>query len=127
MANAALSAGAIRVVLAGIPGFTAEVVRRCLLGEPDIVVVQCLRHTEGLSALADEETIHVVITARTHEGVPNACQRLLFGDAAVPVIAIATDGWLEVYDRHVLREAAPDELLAEIRKVAARHTKPPQS
>jgi hypothetical protein len=119
MSNAAISAGAIRVVLAGIPGLTAGLVRRCVLGQSDISIVGELRNAEDLAALARGQPIDVVVTARSREGVPMPCQRLLFGTTAVPVIAIDSEGRLEVYDRRVLREAALDELLAEIRRVAA--------
>jgi len=120
MSNATLSAGAIRVVLAGIPGLTAELVRRSMFGQSDISIVGELRRAEEVTALADRQHIDVVVTARTAEGVPAPCQQLLFGEPAVPVIVIGPDGRLEVYDRRVLREAALDELLAEIRRVAAR-------
>lgn len=124
MSNAALSAGAIRVVLAGIPGLTAGIVRQYVFGQADICIVGELRRAEDVTALALTQPIDVVVTARTAEGVPLPCQRLLFGETAVPVIAIGADGRLEIYDRRVLREAALDELLGEIRKVAARSTVP---
>lgn len=120
MTNTALSAGAIRIVLADIPGLTAGMVERCVSDQPDIVIVEGLHDLEDLAALAHEHTIDVVITACTLAGVSNSCEQLLFGEAAIPVIAIATDGRLEIYDRRVLREAGPNELLAEIRRVASR-------
>ena len=124
MSNATLSASAIRVVLAGIPGLTAGIVRQSVFGQADICIVGELRHADDVTALARSQPIHVVVTARTAEGVPAPCQQLLFGDAAVPVIVIGPDGRLEIYDRRVLREAALDELLDEIRKVAAHHSVP---
>lgn len=120
MSNAALPAGAIRVVLAGIPGLTAGLVRRCMLDQSDISIVGELRHAGELAALARGQPIDVVVTALTRDGVPAGCQELLFDAASVPVIAVGSDGRLEVYDRRVLREAALDELLAEIRRVATR-------
>jgi len=126
MSNEALSGGAIRVVLAGIPGLTAGLVRRCVLGQSDISIVGELRHADDLAALAHGQPIDVVLTARTGDGVPAPCQRLFFGSTAVPVIAIDAQGRLEIYDRRVLREAALDELLAEIRKAARRAVTAPE-
>jgi hypothetical protein len=120
MSNTALSASAIRLVLAGIPGLTAGLVRQSVVGQSDITIVSELRHAEDVTALALAEPIDVVVTARTAEGVPASCQQLLFGTPAVPVIVVNPDGRLEIYDRRVLREAALGELLAEIRRVAPR-------
>ncbi len=124
MSNATLSAGAIRVVLAGIPGLTASIVRQYVLGQADISIVGELRNAAELTALAHTQRIDVVVTTRTEEGVPASCQQMLFGDFAVPVIVIGADGRLEIYDRRVLRESALDELLGEIRKVAVRGSMP---
>lgn len=124
MANATLPENAIRVVLAGIPGLTASIVRQYVLGQADISIVGELRDATELTALARTQPIEVVVTTRADEGVPTPCQQLLFDEPAVPVIAIGTDGRLEIYDRRVLREAALDELLGEIRKVAARSSVP---
>ena len=124
MANATLPENAIRVVLAGIPGLTASIVRQYVLGQADISIVGELRDATELTALARTQPIEVVVTTRADEGVPTPCPQLLFDEPAVPVIAIGTDGRLEIYDRRVLREAALDELLGEIRKVAARSSVP---
>jgi hypothetical protein len=120
MSSAALSAGPIRLVLAGIPGLTAGVVRQYVGGQSDISIVSELRDAADVTALALARPIDVVVTARTAQGVPAACQQLLFGQNAVPVIVINPDGRLEIYDRRVLREAALGELLGEIRRAAAR-------
>jgi hypothetical protein len=127
MHHAALSPGAIRIVLAGIPGLTAGVVRECVVGQSDITIVGEFRQPEDLAELAMEHAIDVVVTACASDGVSAPFQALLFGPAGVPVIAIGTDGRLEVYDRRVLREAVLDELLAEIRKVATSRVEAPHS
>ena len=112
MTHAAVSHRAIRIALAGIPRLTADLVRRCLRGQHDIAIVRELRFAD------------VVVTALTADGVPRPCQELFFGNRGVPVIAVSRDGRLEIYDRRVLREAALDELLAEIRRVAPALTEP---
>ena len=125
MTNATLSTGAIRVVLAGIPGLTAELVRRFMFGQSDISIVAELRDAGDITGFARKQPIDVVVTARTSEGVPTPCQQLLFGETAVPVIVIGPDGRLEIYDRRVLREAALDELLTEIRRVTVHAAEAP--
>ena len=120
MSNAALSASSIRLVLAGIPGLTAGLVRQCVVGQTDIAIVSELRDADDVTALALAQPIDVVVTARSAQGVPAPCQRLLFGASAIPVIVVNPDGRLEIYDRRVLREAALGELLGEIRRAAAR-------
>jgi hypothetical protein len=120
MPHAGPAAASIRVVLAGVPGLTAGLIRRYLAGQSDIVIVQELRHAEDLDDLPDRQSIDVVVTARPGGDVPLPCQRLLFGPSGVPVIAIGSDGRLEIYNCRFVREAELDELLAEIRRIAAR-------
>jgi hypothetical protein len=96
-------------------------------GQSDISIVRELRLAEEVTALAKTQPIDVVVTARTANEVPAPCQGLLFGAVAVPVIVIDSDGRLEVYDRRILREAALDELLAEIRRVGASGSEARQS
>jgi len=127
MHHAALSPGAIRIALADIPGLTAGLVRQCVVGQSDITIVAECRGPEDIAALATEHGIDVVVTACTIDGVPTPCQAVLFGTAGVPVIAIGSDGRLEIYDRRVLREASLDELLFEIRKVATRRIEASQT
>ncbi|HKP15530.1 MAG TPA: hypothetical protein VJT85_05680 [Gemmatimonadaceae bacterium] len=126
MSAATLSAGAIRVVLAGIPGLTAELVRRSVVGQSDVSIVAELRHAEDVTSFAQRQPLDVVVTVRTSMGVPTPCQQLLFGETAVPVIVIGPDGRLEIYNRRDLREAALDELLVEIRRVSLHAVAPPQ-
>jgi hypothetical protein len=126
MSAAELSTGAIRVVLAGIPGLTAELVRRSFAGQSDISVVAELRHAEDVTSFARRQPLDVVVTVRTSRGVPAPCQQLLFGEVAIPVIVVGSDGRLEIYDRRVLREAALDELLVEIRRVSLHTVVAPQ-
>jgi hypothetical protein len=120
MFNATVLATAVRVVLAGVPGLTAELVRQSVFGQSDICIVAELRAAEEVTAFAAGLTLVVVVTARSSDGVPSACQQLLFGVEAIPVIVIAHDGRLEIYDRRVLREAALDDLPNEIRRLGAR-------
>lgn len=117
MSNAALAHRPIRIVLAGIPGLTADLVRRCVRGQSDIAIVREFRHADDLSQITSAELFDVVVTAVTANGIPNLCQQLLFRSPGVRIIAVGSDGRLEIYDRRLLREAALDELLAEIRRV----------
>ena len=117
--NEALSRPAVRIALVGVPGLTADLVKRCVLGQSDITIVRELRNAGEFSHPAFDERIDVVLTALTADGVPSKCQQILFGNQGVPVIAVSSDGQVEVYDRRVLREAALSELLAEIRRVAS--------
>lgn len=124
MTQAAVDARPIQIVLAGIPGFTADLVRCCVLDQEDMVIIGEVRDAQDLPALAQEQRIDVILTVSTPDGVPGSCRQLLFSETALPIIAIATDGRLDIYDCRVLREAAPDELLMEIRKLAERRAAP---
>jgi hypothetical protein len=92
-----------------------------------MVIVDELREAEGVTELARNKPLDVVVTARTRNGVPAPCQQLLFGIPSTPVIVVGSEGKLEVYDRRVLREAALDDLLAEIRRVAAHSVRSTES
>jgi len=118
MSNAALSANAIRVLVAGIPRLLAELVRQYALRHADIAIVGECRQPQDLPAFIETVSADVIVTARTADGVLAECQHALF-DLGLPVVAILTDGGLEVYERRALRETAMDDLFAEIRKVAA--------
>ena len=124
MPHTVLSGYVIRIVLAGVPGLTADLVREYAATQPGIAIVGECRQPEDLPALAEQQDVDVVVTHRSSAGVPDACQRALFGSQALPVIAIGSDGSLESYERHAVREAAMDDLFNEIRRVAARHTEP---
>jgi hypothetical protein len=119
MPNAHPPAGTIRVVLAGVPGLTASLIHRFLVDQSDIVILHEFRRADDLNDLPDGLGVDVVVTECTADGVPQACRRLLFGPSGVPVIAIGRDGRLEIYDRRFIWESAMDDLLAEIRKIAA--------
>lgn len=125
MADMALSADVIKIVLAGIPGLTAALVREYALSQVGIVIVGECRQSEHLPTLAEQQDVDVVVTARTAAGVPDACQQALFGVRGLPVIVIGSDGKLETYERHAVRQAAMDDLFKEIRRVASRSPEPP--
>jgi hypothetical protein len=131
---------ALRVVLAGMSGLTVAVVRGCLAGQRDVEIVRELREADDLDDLHELHELHeldeldelapgrwidVVVTARAAAGVPDACRRLLFGPAAVPVIVIGSDGRLEIYQRRVVHDATPEDLSDAIRRAAARSVEPP--
>ena len=119
MSDAARSFGTIRVGLAGFAGLNAESVRGCLAGHRDIAIVTELPTADALNQAPANGGMDVLITTCPADGVADACRRQLF-DRGVPVIAIADDGRLEVFDRKVVRTAALAELLAEVRRVASR-------
>jgi len=115
-----LVADAIRIVLAGVPRLTAELVRQSALVHADIVIIEECRQPDDITGLIEAREIDVIVTTRTSRGVPHACQEALFGARSVPVIAVVTDGGLEVYERRAHHEAAMDDLFDEIRRVAHR-------
>lgn len=114
----------IRVALAGFGGLGAASVRGCLVGQADIAIVRELRDADARGAALGPHECDVLVTARTTRGVPGALREQLFADAGVPVIAIAEDGRLEIYDKRVLREATLAELLAEVRRVVSQAAAP---
>ena len=120
MSDAALVADAIRIVLAGVPRLTAELVRQSALVHGDIVIIEECRRPDDITGLIETREIDVIVTTRTSRGVPHACQEALFGARSVPVIAVVTEGGLEVYERRAHQEAAMDDLFDEIRRVAHR-------
>ena len=120
MSDGALVADAIRIVLAGVPGLTAELVRQSALRHPDIVIIEECRQPDDITGLIETRQFDVIITMRTSSGVPHACQEALFSKRAIPIIAVVTDGSLEVYERRAHQEAAMDDLFDEIRRVAQR-------
>ena len=119
MSKTALSANAIRIMIAGVPRLTAGLVRQNALTHTDMTIVGECRQPDDLPAFIETQEVDVIVTARTSNGVPTACQLALF-ELGLPVVAILTDGGLEVYERRALREAAMDDLFDEIRKVAVR-------
>jgi hypothetical protein len=114
----------IHVALTGTAGLTADLVRHLLAGHSDIALVDEPPDAARVLFLAGARAVDVVV-ATGEDGVPEPYRLLLFSEVGVPVIAVHPDGRLVIYDRLVLREAAPDELLAEIRRVAARRVAPP--
>ncbi|HEY4304626.1 MAG TPA: hypothetical protein VGM82_09175 [Gemmatimonadaceae bacterium] len=123
MAHIALSPE-VRIVLAGVPGLTAALIREYAATQPGIVIVGEWRQSEELPLSGNQEKIDVVVTARGANGIPNACQRALFGPQALPVIAVGSDGRLETFERHAVGEAAMDDLFVEIRRVTIDRTEP---
>ena len=122
MPQTARSEHAIRIVLAGVPGLTAALVRESSITQAGIAIVGECRQPDELPALTQTHDVDVIVTMRSAAGVPEACQRALFGSSGLPVIAISGDGRLETYDRYAQREAAMDDLFREIRRVAARRS-----
>lgn len=123
MARTALSPD-VRIVLAGVPGLTAALIREYAATQPGIVIVGEWRQSEEVRLSDGREKIDVVVTARGANGIPDACQRALFGPDGLPVIAVGSDGQLESFERRAVRDAAMDDLFVEIRRVAADHAEP---
>ena len=119
MSRSAQSEHAIKIVLAGVPGLTAALVRECSITQAGIEIVGECRQPDELPVLTQKYDVDVIVTVLSAAGVPDACQRALFGSRGLPVIAIGNDGRLETYDRVAHREAAMDDLFQEIRRVAA--------
>lgn len=122
MSDATLVADAIRVVLAGVPRLTAELVRQSAARHPDVAIVEEYRDPADVARLMETHEIDVIVTTRTTWRVPDACREALFGPRTVAVIAIAPDGSLEVYERRVRADVAMDDLFDEIRRVAVRRS-----
>ena len=119
MSNAAVAMSAIRVVLAGIPRLTADLVRHGIEEHPDLALVGDVGDVAELDGVT-RRGVDVLVTSRTIHGVPTSCQQMLFADSDVPVIVIDPGGQLEVYGRRDVREATVDDLVSEIRRLAAR-------
>jgi hypothetical protein len=126
MARTALP-GDVRIVLAGVPGLTAALIREFAATQPGVAIVGEWRQSEELSLSGNQEKIDVIVTARSSTGIPPACQRALFDARGLPVIAVSSDGSLETYERRAVREAAMDDLFVEIRRVAAHSAEPRSS
>ncbi|HYD54990.1 MAG TPA: hypothetical protein VEA99_20305 [Gemmatimonadaceae bacterium] len=117
MADTVPTSRTIRVALAGFAGLGDASVRGCLSGHADIAIVTECAGPDMLGDLTAE--VDVVVARRAGDGIPDPFRRQLFAQGGVPIIAIADDGRLEIYDKRVLRQVAVDELLAEVRRVAA--------
>ncbi len=120
-----------RILLAALPRFTREMLRRTLEADPDLRVVGEPSDLTELPGLIDKTGAHWVIMLMPDDGaVPTELETLRQTQQAVRVMAVTTDGshvsawWLEprqrVLDglslaelRAVLREDHPDRVSIE--------------
>jgi hypothetical protein len=112
-------ATAIRVLIVGMPGLLAAVVRETLDTERDMEVVAQIGSIDDFNT-ASLRHVDVVVTASRETGVPSGLKALLFGDAALPLVAISTDGSrIDVYGRTVTHGQGLSGLTGLIRDAVA--------
>ena len=116
---ARIAAPPIRILLAEITGLMAEVVNRAIRPQSDMTIVREIRSSAQLDALVPGEDFDVVVTSVSGPTIPHRYQQLVFECPHVPVIVIKGDeGRAELYDRKLIREVAPRQLVELIREVA---------
>jgi hypothetical protein len=109
----------IKVLIAGMPGLLASVVRETLDAEHDMKVVGQVATIDGLSG-ALRHPIDVVVTTSTATGVSDRLKALLFGPSPLPLVAISADGSrIDVYGRSVTHGQGLDGLTGLIRDAVA--------
>lgn len=107
----------IKVLIVGMPGLLASVVRETLDGEPDMEVVG---HVTSIHHFAGVSQADVVVTTSTSAGIPEDLRALLFGDTPLPLVAISADGSrIDVYGRTVSHGQGLDGLTGLIRDAVA--------
>jgi hypothetical protein len=90
--------GAIKVVIVGVPGLLAAVVRKAVDEEPGMEVVAQVGSDDLAGVL--REHVDIVVTAYASPDLPPAFRALLSGDSALPVVALSFEGdRIDVYGR----------------------------
>jgi DNA-binding NarL/FixJ family response regulator len=115
--------GRIRILLVGAPGLLGAVVRAVIQTQADMAIVAEPDRPEELIAAAAAREFDVVVTPALGLPENTVLQRLLFGSAGVPIVAVSPDGRdLQLYARGLVREVGPDRLAAAIREAAMQLT-----
>jgi hypothetical protein len=110
---------AIKVLIVGMPGLLASVVRETLDAEPDMEVVGQLASIDDVNELL-RQPIDVVVTASTAAGISSTLQSLLFTPRPLPLVAISADGnRIDVFGRSVRHGQGLDGLTGLIRDAVA--------
>ena len=100
--------GAIKVVIAEVPGLLASVVRHTVNEERDMTVVE---QVDG----AD-----VVVTASPTTELGARFQALLFGPSPLPIVTLSLDGKrIDVYGRSITHGGGIEGLTGLIREAVA--------
>ena len=109
----------IRVLIVGMPGLLASVVRETLDAEPDMEVAGQVNTIEQFERGADQR-IDVVVTSSTAVGIQADLRSLLFGTTPLPLVAVSADGSrIDVYGRSVIHGEGLDGLTGLIRDAVA--------
>jgi hypothetical protein len=109
----------IKVLIAEIPGLLAAVVRKTLSEEPGMEVVAQIGTADEL-ANALRAPVDVVVTACERPGLSSPFRALLFGPAALPVVAIRFDGdRIDVFGRSTFCGGGLETLTNVIREAVA--------
>jgi hypothetical protein len=117
--ESAPEAPVIRIVLAEVPGLIADLVKEVVLAQADMRIVAEVPTANALERAAKSGGIDVVVTATASEHLPMSYQHLVFSASRIPVLAISGDGRrVDVYDRQIVREVSPQQLVEMIRNVA---------
>lgn len=110
----------IRILLAEAPGLLADLVKEPILKQSDMTIVDVDEDlkAENLGTVVVEKEVDVVVTSLSGPQVPAAYRQLVFSLPHVALVAISADRHhVEVYDRRVVREVAPEQLVEVIREV----------
>lgn len=110
---------AIRILIVGMPGLLASVVRETLDGEQDMEVVGQVASV-GQFDVESLRLVDVVVTASTKSGIHPDLRALLFQSPPLPLVAISADGnRIDVYGRSVVHGQGLDGLTGLIRDAVA--------
>jgi DNA-binding NarL/FixJ family response regulator len=108
----------INVLIVGLPRLLADGVREAIEVEKDMVIVAQLDTSD---ALADtlEKPVDVIVTRATGGEPALPYRRALFGDRAIPVVAISAEGSIDVYSRRSTRGYGLKDMIGLIREAVA--------
>jgi hypothetical protein len=112
-------AEAIKVLIVDLPRLLADVVRRAIEVEKDMVIVAQLDTSD---ALADTlaKPVDVIITVATSSELAPPYRSALFGHRAIPVVAISAEGSsIDVYSHRSTRGYGVEGMIGLIREAVA--------
>src|SRR5690348_16239942 len=107
----------IKVIIADMPTWLADGVRKTIEMEKDMVILALVETLNGLADGLQEPDV-IVTVATGGELAPPYC-RALFRDRAVPVVAIGDEGSIHVFSRRRTRGHGLEGLIGLIRKAVA--------
>jgi hypothetical protein len=109
----------IKVLIVDLPRLLADVVRKAIEVEKDMVIFAQLDTSD---ALADTiaKPVDVIVTVATSGELAPPYRRALFGDRAIPVVAISAQGSsIDVYSRRSTRGYGLEGMIGLIREAVA--------